>query len=46
MVRVAITVEAFEAICASMPLGSVLYEPEVNAKGEPTGCAPSPTDAQ
>jgi hypothetical protein len=36
MVRIAISVEAFEAIARTLPLGSVGYEPELNAKGERT----------
>jgi hypothetical protein len=34
MIRIAITVEAFEAIARTLPLGSVAYEPDLNAKGE------------
>jgi hypothetical protein len=34
MVRIAISAEAFEAIAATMPLGSVGYENERTAKGE------------
>jgi hypothetical protein len=34
MVRIAISTEAFEAIAATLPLGSVGYEPQLNAKGE------------
>ena len=34
MIRIAITVEAFDAITATLPLGSVGYEKELNAKGE------------
>jgi hypothetical protein len=34
MIRIAITPAAFDAIVRSLPLGSVAYEPEVNAKGE------------
>jgi hypothetical protein len=34
MIRIAITVEAFEAIVATLGLGSVGYEPQTNAKGE------------
>ena len=34
MIRIAITAEAFEAIAASMPLGSVGYENETNERGE------------
>jgi hypothetical protein len=34
MIRIAITDEAFEAICATLPLGSVMYEAQTNAKGE------------
>ena len=32
--HIAITVEAFEAIVATLGLGSVGYEPQTNAKGE------------
>jgi hypothetical protein len=34
MIRIAITVEAFEAISSTLPVGSVMYETETNAKGE------------
>jgi hypothetical protein len=34
MVRIAISVEAFEAICATLPIGSVGYEAEANERGE------------
>jgi hypothetical protein len=34
MVRLAIRVEAFEAIARTLTLGSVGYENEVNEKGE------------
>ena len=34
MIRIAITVEACEAIVATLPLGSVGYEPQLNARGE------------
>jgi hypothetical protein len=34
MIRIAITPVAFEAIPATLPLGSVGYEPQTNAKGE------------
>jgi hypothetical protein len=34
MVRIAITQAAFEAIAATLPLGSVGYENAVNEKGE------------
>jgi len=34
MTRISITPEAFEAIVATLPLGSVGYEPELNSKGE------------
>jgi predicted CopG family antitoxin len=34
MTRIAITVEAYQALVATLPLGSVAYEPEPNAKGE------------
>lgn len=34
MMRIAITPAAFEAIAATLPLGSVLYEARTNAKGE------------
>jgi hypothetical protein len=36
VIRIVITEEAFEAIKATMPLGSVGFEKEVNAKGERT----------
>jgi hypothetical protein len=34
MIRIAITQDAFEAIAATLPLGSVGYENAVNEKGE------------
>ena len=34
MIRTAITLAAFDAICATLQLGSVGYEAEANAKGE------------
>jgi hypothetical protein len=34
MIRIAISPEAFEAIAATMPLGSVSYENHVNERGE------------
>jgi hypothetical protein len=34
MIRIAITPAAFSALAATLPLGSVAYEPELNAKGE------------
>jgi hypothetical protein len=34
MIRIAITVEAYEAIAATMPLGSVGYEAQRTEKGE------------
>ena len=34
VIRIAINREAFDAICATLPLGSGAYEPEANAKGE------------
>jgi hypothetical protein len=34
MTRIAISIEAYEALVATLPLGSVAYEPEPNAKGE------------
>ena len=33
-IRIAITEAAFEAICDTLPFGSVGYEAELNAKGE------------
>jgi hypothetical protein len=33
-IKIAITVEAYEAIRATMALGSVLFEPEVNVEGQ------------
>jgi hypothetical protein len=32
MIRIAISQAAFEAICTTLPLGSVAYEPEANSK--------------
>ena len=34
MIRIAISVEAFEAIAQTLPLGNVGYENKVNEKGE------------
>jgi hypothetical protein len=34
MIRIAIPVEAFEAIAQTLPLGSVGYEAEANDRGE------------
>lgn len=34
LIHIAITPEAFDAICATLPLGSVMYEAESNAKGD------------
>jgi hypothetical protein len=34
MIRIAITVEAFDAIAATRALGSVAYEAEANERGE------------
>jgi hypothetical protein len=34
MIRIAITVEAFEAIARTLPLGSVHYENKTNERGE------------
>ena len=34
MIRISITPAAFEAIAATLPLGSVGYESKLNAKGE------------
>jgi len=34
MVRIAITIEAFEAIARTLPLGSMGYESEPNERGE------------
>jgi hypothetical protein len=34
MIRIAITIEAFEAISATLPVGSVMYEPQTNANGK------------
>jgi hypothetical protein len=36
MIRIAITVEAFDAICATLPLKGVVFEGELTAKGERT----------
>jgi hypothetical protein len=34
LIRIAITVEAFEAIARTLPLGSVGYENQINERGE------------
>jgi hypothetical protein len=34
MIRIAITQAAYDAICATLPVGSVGYENEVNERGE------------
>jgi hypothetical protein len=34
VIRIAITQAAFDAICATLPLGSVGYENETNERGE------------
>ena len=34
MIRIAITQAAFDALAATLPLGSVAYETELDAKGE------------
>jgi hypothetical protein len=34
MTQIAITQAAFDAICATLPLGSVGYENKVNERGE------------
>lgn len=34
MIRISITTAAFDAISATLPLGSVGFEPEVDTKGE------------
>ncbi len=34
MIRIAISIEAFEAIAETLPLGSVGYETEANERGE------------
>jgi len=34
LIRIAITPAAFEAIAATLPLGSVGFEPELSAKGQ------------
>jgi hypothetical protein len=39
MICIAISAEAFEAIARTLPVGSVGYEREVNAKGEPLSVA-------
>jgi hypothetical protein len=38
MIRIAITSAAFEAIAATLPLGSVGYENQTNEKGERMIC--------
>jgi hypothetical protein len=34
MVRIAISIEAFEALASTIPFGNIGFEPELNAKGE------------
>jgi hypothetical protein len=34
MIRISITEAAFDAVAATLPLGSVLFEAAVNARGE------------
>ena len=34
MIRIAITLAAYDAVCATMPLGSVAVEPEASERGE------------
>jgi hypothetical protein len=34
MIRIAITQAAFDAICATLPLGSVGYENQIDERGE------------
>jgi hypothetical protein len=34
MVRIPITVEAFEAVIATVPLGTIVYEPDLTPNGE------------
>jgi hypothetical protein len=36
MIRIAITADAYDAICATLPLGSVAVEAEANERGERT----------
>jgi hypothetical protein len=38
MVRIAITVGAFEAIAATLPVGPIGYEPQANERGERLIC--------
>jgi len=34
VIKIAISVEAFEAIAATLPFGSVVYENQINERGE------------
>ncbi len=34
MIKIAITVEAFDALASTLPLGTVAYEKNLDAKGE------------
>jgi hypothetical protein len=34
MIKIAISQAAYDAICATLPLGTVAVEPHVNAQGE------------
>ena len=36
MIRIAITAAAYDAICATLPVGSVAVEAEANERGERT----------
>jgi hypothetical protein len=37
MIRVAVTAPAFDAVAATLPLGSVGHEAQLDAQGQPTG---------
>ena len=34
MIRIAVSAEAYDAIAATLPVGSVAYEPQLGANGE------------
>jgi len=42
MIRIAISVEAFEAIARTLPLGNVGYKPQLDPKGEVAICVEAP----
>jgi hypothetical protein len=43
VIKIAITVEAFEAIAATLPFSTVAVEPELDAKGSATSGSTTPS---